>query len=285
MSSVDREFQSLSLTHPTNPLRVDDDGDDGERRGRKRRSECKDNDDEDEDSAGSDIDFVHVRGSANHNPSRFRRRVRSQKADKDSPVGIAQQRRSFSLASDDGDDEEDEDGWVQPVRFSMDLKDAVDKECLVRPAEPGEGHRILQQYLQEREEKNTYVNQEAVERPDSEVPCGIKLHKETQKKIVEELQRLAQDERDKLALGMRDVLSADLCRDTRRGMGDQRLEAIRKCLNEMGYTRSQFQRLFHDKFTQACLPIIYGEEWPICCERVMKELGIDRIRPEVLVQT
>ena len=41
----------------------------------------------------------------------------------------------------------------------------------------------------------------------------------------------------------------------------------------------------HDQFVQACLPIIYQKEWANVSERVLAELGIDRLRQEVLVQT
>lgn len=30
---------------------------------------------------------------------------------------------------------------------------------------------------------------------------------------------------------------------------------------------------------------IYGDEWDLSCERVLRELGIDKVRPEVMVQT
>ena len=37
--------------------------------------------------------------------------------------------------------------------------------------------------------------------------------------------------------------------------------------------------------SQACLPIIYAQEWSNVSERVLKQFGITRLRPEVLVQT
>ena len=43
--------------------------------------------------------------------------------------------------------------------------------------------------------------------------------------------------------------------------------------------------MFHNRFIKACLPIIYGADWERCSERVLREYGIDRIHPEVLIQT
>ncbi len=282
---MDKEFQSLSLTSPTNPLRVDDDEEWelSQRRVRPRQDEEAIDEEPvlvEDEPVSPDLDFVMVENEANP-PSRFRRRVRHRRADSDSPVAavarFASGRRRFA-----NHEEEEND---TPERFSLQINDRVDQECQLRQPLPGEGQRIIDKYLQERAEKNTYVNQDAVPKEGDAADCGIKLHETAQERVVAELARLAKDEKDKLSLDMRDVLSADLCRETRRGLGDQRLDAIRKTLNNLGYTRSQFQRCFHDAFIRACLPIIFGDEWSTCCERVMKELGIDRIRPEVLIQT
>lgn len=43
--------------------------------------------------------------------------------------------------------------------------------------------------------------------------------------------------------------------------------------------------MFHDHFLQAILPLIYGAEWSVVSERVLRDFGIQRLRPEVLVQT
>jgi hypothetical protein len=80
-------------------------------------------------------------------------------------------------------------------------------------------------------------------------------------------------------------LTADLHGSTSRCSGDERLDAIRKTLNGLGYTRSHFQKLFHESFVAACLPLIYGDGWELASDRVMRELRISRIRPEVMVQT
>jgi hypothetical protein len=90
---------------------------------------------------------------------------------------------------------------------------------------------------------------------------------------------------DALKINDRHTLSTDPLRDIKHCAGDRRLEAIRFTLNNLGYTRSQFQKLFHTHFIQACLPIIYGDDWATHAERVMKEFGLERISPEVLVQT
>lgn len=84
---------------------------------------------------------------------------------------------------------------------------------------------------------------------------------------------------------MRMTCSTDRLRDVRNCLGDQRMAAIQKTLYSLGFTPSQYQALFFEKFTQACLPLIYGSDWSNVRDRVLRELRLDRIRPEVLIQT
>ncbi len=192
---------------------------------------------------------------------------------------FSQFRKNFGRVDSDSDSSED-----NPQRFSHALEDVHDTLCQIRPARPGESLAAEDQYLKERAKKNYYVNEEAT-KEDATARDGVKEHQNAREMIVAAFKETAKQEEEKLVLERRGVLSADLCRDTRRGVGDQRLDDIRKLLNSMGVTRSQFQRMFHDAFIRAILPIIYGDEWSSCCERVMKDHGIDRIRPEVLIQT
>lgn len=67
--------------------------------------------------------------------------------------------------------------------------------------------------------------------------------------------------------------------------GDARLRRINLQLDNMGEQRSTTQRLWHWYMTNACLPHIYGEEWPRVSKRVMDQRGITRIDPAVLIMT
>jgi hypothetical protein len=73
--------------------------------------------------------------------------------------------------------------------------------------------------------------------------------------MLQSMQEEAKEAQAALHIRTRQDLSTDLLRDQKRCMGDLRLEGIRKTLNQMGYTRSQFQKMFHDAFIAACLPM------------------------------
>ena len=66
--------------------------------------------------------------------------------------------------------------------------------------------------------------------------------------------------------------ATDLC------AGDMRLRNIRHTLNNMGYVRSADQIRFHEAFLQACLPKIYGSDWDLHSQRVMREFNIKQIQ-------
>lgn len=155
--------------------------------------------------------------------------------------------------------------------------------------------RIKEQYHRERPHSNLRDGRIAVESTvDAEAREGRLHAREEQKEAEAEADALYEGmlklslEHTKEVLERRQVstrenLSKDLLRDIRRCTGDIRLEKIRQTLNSMGYTRSQFQRCFHDAFIRACLPLIYKDEWSLNSERVFKELGIDRISAEVMI--
>jgi len=62
--------------------------------------------------------------------------------------------------------------------------------------------------------------------------------------------------------------------------GDRRLQNIQATLNGLGIVRSADQILFHESFTQACMPHIYGKDWASHSVRVMRERGIKKINFE-----
>ncbi len=172
--------------------------------------------------------------------------------------------------------EEDDD---HPVRYSSQVVDDDDRACQIRPQRPGESLAIVQQYMQEREQRIGPPGSPQEAEPPPKPGDDVKAHKESRGLVAASFKKVSELEEEKLLLDRRGVLSADLCRECRRGAGDQRLDDVRRLLNSMGYTRSAKQKLFHDNFTMACLPLIYGSEWGACSERVLKEHKIDRIRP------
>jgi hypothetical protein len=67
--------------------------------------------------------------------------------------------------------------------------------------------------------------------------------------------------------------------------GDERLKSVFFLLNNMGYTRSPDQVIFHHAYIMACLPKIYKEDWARHSVRVMKMLRIKKLEQLVLVLT
>jgi hypothetical protein len=67
--------------------------------------------------------------------------------------------------------------------------------------------------------------------------------------------------------------------------GDIRLKKVFWLLNNMGYTRSPDQVVFHHAYIMACLPLIYREDWPKHSVRVMKMFKLKKLDQLVLVLT
>jgi len=67
--------------------------------------------------------------------------------------------------------------------------------------------------------------------------------------------------------------------------GDLRLKNVFWLLNNMGYTRSPDQVVFHHAYIMACLPLIYKEDWPKHSVRVMKTFRLKKLDQLVLVLT
>lgn len=193
-------------------------------------------------------------------------------------------------------------------RFSDSMVDDDDRACVLQPLPTGtKRKRLMAQWNAHRLEaaKHHRANPNA-DHQDDDVAMLDADAAEAQKAldpdaemVVDEnatvesmlagMMARAQAEHDaemaRFEIRMRVDLSMDPLRDHKRCEGDIKLQKLYQCLNNLGYTRSEFQELFHEKFIQACLPIIFGDMWSMVCERIFEEFGIDRIRPEVLVQT
>lgn len=102
--------------------------------------------------------------------------------------------------------------------------------------------------------------------------------------IVEQFRAVEVDADARRDVRSRADLSSDLLRDLRRSNGDMRLDTLQRTLNSMGYQRHRNQKRFHEAFTDATLPIIYGDDWNANAERVLTERGLTRVRAEVLAQ-
>lgn len=59
--------------------------------------------------------------------------------------------------------------------------------------------------------------------------------------------------------------------------GDQKLRRLRLMLDSFPITRGEIQIMFHEKFIQSCLPIIYRGEWEHNFDNIMKKNRIKEI--------
>ena len=67
--------------------------------------------------------------------------------------------------------------------------------------------------------------------------------------------------------------------------GDERMQAIRKTLNELGYERSRMQKQFHDRFIQAVALHLYKDDPDVDLESIMRMNGWNDLRQSVLCLT
>lgn len=67
--------------------------------------------------------------------------------------------------------------------------------------------------------------------------------------------------------------------------GDTRLQAFNETLDSFRWARTSAQVMFHEMFTSACLPKMYGPGWDANAERVMKEYGVKKIKTEAMIMT
>ena len=102
--------------------------------------------------------------------------------------------------------------------------------------------------------------------------------------------RLYDVQRDNLQLESRLDVAVDPLMVIRETTGDSRLRTMNDHLGNgrdgFGIVRSMDQRRFHRRFTEACLPLIYGSaQWSQHAERVMRRMRIQAIRSEVFILT
>lgn len=72
-------------------------------------------------------------------------------------------------------------------------------------------------------------------------------------------------------------------RNRRVCAGDEKLRQIRWYLDNFNVIRTDDQIAFHEAQLHGILPLIYGDEWARESTRVMKEEGITKINPRVLI--
>lgn len=68
-------------------------------------------------------------------------------------------------------------------------------------------------------------------------------------------------------------------RNSRQTAGDRRLAAVHRMLDTLGVARERMQRYLHNEYIEACLPLIYGDEWSAVSLRVLQEHGLTKIEP------
>lgn len=213
--------------------------------------------------------------------------ARKRKAAEVKSKSKAKKAHAAPFALCDSSDEEEDDTRPRGGRFSSLLKDDDDRSCVLKPIHATteeEKTRLVTEALGRIKVRDRDVPTEDDEHMEQELDDDEAydlMCREIRNLTIKDIQTADEQQR----IHTRAHLSCDLLRDQRMSRGDQLLDAIRKTLNNLGYTRSQFQQLFHEHFMMAILPLLYGIEWSANCERVFREFGIDRIRPEVLVQT
>ena len=67
--------------------------------------------------------------------------------------------------------------------------------------------------------------------------------------------------------------------------GDERMMALRKTLNELGYERSKMQKTFHDSFIQAVALHLYKDDPDVDLESIMRLNNWEDLRQSVLCLT
>ena len=67
--------------------------------------------------------------------------------------------------------------------------------------------------------------------------------------------------------------------------GDERMMAIRKTLNQLGYERSKMQRTFHESFIQAVALHLYKDDPDVDMEKIMRMNNWSDLRQSVLCLT
>lgn len=177
---------------------------------------------------------------------------------------------SWHVVEDERMEEEEEEKMPPPPRraaiatidrLGRSASAAADRECQRKPiadedellALEMEGKLHMEKLLKKRapahsvqQEKAALLSIAAPQRSVSQVMRDVLKGLRKRAKVFDESRTIY----------TRAQLLTDLLRNAMCSGGDQRLEAIRRMLNKLGYTRSQSQRRFHNAFIRACLPII-----------------------------
>lgn len=167
-------------------------------------------------------------------------------------------------AVDDDDDNPVGGRFYQPVGRA----DAADRECAPIPnLDPVGRMRFGMEHManiieQRRREIPGYARGSDVADP---IAAAAAVHEDDAVRcdrawaaLVDDHARLIEDAHRARLIYTREQLTSNQQIGNGHCDGDTRLAAIRKTLNGLGLQRSEFQKLFHDDFIQACLPIIYG---------------------------
>ena len=99
------------------------------------------------------------------------------------------------------------------------------------------------------------------------------------------MKKLHAQEVERLTVRSRIEVSENKNLKSKLCMGDFRLKKLEHILDNLGIIRSEDQCLFHQKFTNSCLPHIYKQDWNTQGVRVLKELGLPKVNYETLVIT
>jgi len=151
-----------------------------------------------------------------------------------------------------------DDAFPVNGRFSQEQEDDFDRQCVQRPLTAAltfENKQALRadavERIRQRSMRGAHGEQEERMEDDES------MSKEGADAVaaMDEMMRTmaindGKEADDLQLIRTRNALSTDLLRDVRHVKGDTRLAAIRQCLNNMGYTRSTFQMIFHDNFIQ-----------------------------------
>lgn len=142
-------------------------------------------------------------------------------------------------------------------RFGSARDDAFDDECVPIPIPDPEaakerGQAMWRERIQARAAAvaESKTEEEQMEDED-ETAASERMWAD----LVSDFERVAVESEHDQGLNTRASLSMDPTLRARTCGGDQRMDAIRRTLGSLGYTRSQYQRMFHEAFVQACLPM------------------------------
>lgn len=149
-------------------------------------------------------------------------------------------RRRFELAPD-------EDRRPKSGRFES--VDKPEPECVGRKIDQKEADALVQKWLAQVTERRTESGPAFDPVDDEDDPDVLAQH------LIDAMEKVVIEKEQMKDIHSRRDLSTDLLRDIRRSQGDLRLDAIRTTLNQLGYTRSKYQKIFHDAFVQSCLPM------------------------------